>query len=257
MTMRNILITGGGSGIGAATAACLGLTGQHRVCVADIDVQRAQAVAAQLPNGAGLEVDVADPASVSAMFEAFDTQFGRLHGYVHCPAIACAMPFLDIGLADWKASIAVNLTGAFICCQAAASRMAGAGGGSIVTISSVAATRPNSGGATYSSSKAGLELLTRGFAMELGRLGVRANAVAPGATETPLIKHLHSSEIRRLLTSRIPMGRYAQPPEIAEVIAFLLSDEASLITGQTVSVDGGMSIGNALFPAASIEQAGA
>lgn len=254
MADQNILITGGGSGIGAATARFLGENVDCRIFVADLDVQRARDVASGLPNALAMQVDVADQDSVSRLFAAIDQQFGRLHGYVHCPAIASPTPFLEIELAAWKQSIAVNLSGAFLCCQAAARRMADAGGGSIVTLSSVAGQRPSSNGASYATTKAGLEMLTRGFAMELGRLGVRANIVAPGATETPLVTQIHDANTRQLLTSRIPMGRYAEPAEIAGVIAFLLSDEASLITGQTVMVDGGMSIANALVVDASKQE---
>lgn len=247
MARHNILITGGGSGIGAATALHLRDNGDHRVFVADLDEQRARDVASVLPDGASMQVDVADQDSVSRLFETFDQQFGPLHGYVHCPAIAIPAPFLEIERTAWDRGIAINLTGAFLCCQAAARRMADGGGGSIVTLSSVAGQRPSSNGATYAATKAGLEMLTRGFAMELGRQGVRANIVAPGATETPLVTQIHDATTRRLLTSRIPVGRYAQPAEIAGAIAFLLSDEASLITGQTIMVDGGMSIANALI----------
>lgn len=246
MATHNILITGGGSGIGEATAIHLGGTSEHRVVVADLDGQRARTVAAQLTDAVALQVDVADPASVAKLFDDFDHRFGRLHGYVHCPAVAISEPFLEIEPASWKQSIAVNLTGAFLCCQAAARRMADNGGGSIVTLSSVAGMRPSSNGSAYSTTKAALEILTKGFAMELGRRGVRANVVAPGPTETPLVKQIHDASTRKLLTSRVPLGRYADPSEIAGVIAFLLSDEASLITGQTVMVDGGMSIANAL-----------
>lgn len=242
---KRVLVTGGGSGIGAATAQALSHRG-FAVAIADIDRVSAQSVAARLPGAKAFYVNVTNAESTASLFSEIDEQWAGLDGLVHCPGIGVTKSFLEVTREDWDQVMAVNLQGAFLCCTHAARRMAAGRGGSIVALSSVAAQRPSAMTAPYSSSKAALELMIMGLAMELGRERVRANVVAPGATDTPLVRVLHTGDRRARFTSRIPLARYAQPEEIAAAATFLISDDSSNVTGQILYIDGGMSIANVL-----------
>ena len=165
---------------------------------------------------------------------------GRVHVLVNCAGVAFEVPVLDIGGAQWDEVIAVNLTAPFVLSQELARHMVASGGGCIVNVSSVDAFIAESPYADYNASKAGLSMLTRSMAFELGHLGVRVNAVAPGATVTPMLEGGFEERVYRRYMDITPAKRYATPEEQANVVLFLASDEASYVNGVTVRVDGGM-----------------
>ena len=185
--------------------------------------------------------NVAHKAEVDAALAATVATLGPVDGLVNNAGIFKAAEFLDITEADWDAVIAVNLKGAFLVGQAVARGMAELGRGAIVNMSSVNGTLAIATIASYNASKGAINQLTRVMALALADKGVRVNAVAPGTIATELAKNavLTSDAARARILSRTPMGRLGEPGEIADVVAFLLSDAASYMTGEIVVVDGG------------------
>jgi NAD(P)-dependent dehydrogenase (short-subunit alcohol dehydrogenase family) len=189
-----------------------------------------------------LHCNVASKAEVDAALAATSVAFGRIDGLVNNAGIFKAAPFLDISEADWDAVIDVNLKGHFLVGQAVARQIVQqGGGGAIVNMSSVNARLTIASIASYNASKGGVDQLTRVMALALAEHGIRVNGVAPGtiATELAAKAVLTSDEAKARIMSRTPMKRLGEPAEIASVVAFLLSDAASYMTGETVLVDGG------------------
>ena len=153
--------------------------------------------------------------------------------------IAVFKPLLETSFAEWQQVLAVNLSGAFLCAQAAVPLMRRGGGGAIVNITSISGLRASTLRVAYGTSKAALAHLTRQMAVEFAQYGIRANAVAPGPVDTAMAKAVHSPEIRADYHDAIPLGRYGLESELANAIVFLCGPEASYITGQEVAVDGG------------------
>jgi len=242
---RVIVITGGAQGIGEACARRLVADGAA-VALWDVDDVHGQALAATLAAG-GARVtyqhcNVASKAEVDAALAATLAAFGRVDGLVNNAGIFKAAPFLDISEADWDAVIDVNLKGHFLVGQAIARQLvAQGGGGAMVNMSSVNARLTIASIASYNASKGGVDQLTRVMALALSEHGIRVNGVAPGtiATELAAKAVLTSDEAKARIMSRTPMKRLGEPAEIAGVVAFLLSDAASYMTGETVLVDGG------------------
>lgn len=241
---RAYVITGAAQGIGAACARRLARDGAT-VALWDVDDTRGAALAAELV-AAGASAtyqhcDVSQKTQVEAALTATLAAFGRVHGLVNNAGIFRAADFLDIAEADWDAVIAVNLKGSFLVAQALARHMAAQGGGAVVNMSSVNGTLAIPGIASYNASKGGIDQLTRAMALALADHGIRVNAVAPGTIATELAQQavLTSDEARARIMSRTPLRRLGEPEEIAEVVAFLLSDAASYMTGEIVFIDGG------------------
>ena len=242
---RSIVITGGAQGIGEACASRLVADGAA-VALWDVNDARGQALAAALTAGGAratyVHCDVASAGDVNAAVAASVAALGRIDGLVNNAGIFKAAPFLDISEADWDAVIDVNLKGHFLVGQAVARQIVQqGGGGAIVNMSSVNARLTIASIASYNASKGGIDQLTRVMALALTEHGIRVNGVAPGtiATELAAKAVLTSDEAKARIMSRTPMRRLGQPAEIASVVAFLLSDAASYMTGETVLVDGG------------------
>ena len=236
--MTAAVVVGGASGIGRACAELLVDRG-WRVAVLDL---RAPDTA---PSGveAVFEVDVRDHEAVDEALNEAEARVGELTGAVHAAGTARVTPLLEIEPKEWKLVLDVNLTGAWNVLGAVTRRFADRGGGAFVAVSSVDATRPVAGLAHYCASKAGLESLVRVAALELGGAGIRVNTVAPGVVATPLMGPvLDRPDVRDDFLEHIPLGRIADPEEIASVVAFLLSDDARYVTGHTLVADGGMSL---------------
>jgi 3-oxoacyl-[acyl-carrier protein] reductase len=232
------VVVGGGSGIGRACAELLTERGWS-VAVLDLRVPETT------PSGveAVIEVDVRDPDAVDAALVEAEARLGPLTGAVHAAGTARVTPLVEISPKEWKLVLDVNLTGAWNVLSAVARRFEAGAGGAFVAISSVDATRPVAGLAHYCASKAGLESLVRVAALELGHADIRVNAVAPGVVATPLMDPLLArSDVRDDFLEHIPLGRVADPAEIASAVAFLLSADARYITGHTLVADGGMSL---------------
>jgi NAD(P)-dependent dehydrogenase (short-subunit alcohol dehydrogenase family) len=241
---RVALVTGGGSGIGAATARALAASGVA-VMVADIDAERAAAVAAEVSAAGGeaasVVVDVRDAESVRAMVAATVERFGALHVAVNSAGVSeDVADFAELPWAQWERTIDVNLSGTFRSLQAEIPAILAAGGGAVVNVSSVAGLIGFPGNPSYVASKHGVVGLTKTAALEYARRGIRVNAVCPGTVDTPMLAAFTGDEATKKAMGRLsPMGRLAEPDEIAAMIVFLCSEAASYVTGQAVAVDAG------------------
>lgn len=225
--VKQALVVGGASGIGAACVTALVADG-WTVKVGD------------LAEGADATFDARETDAVEA---AVETLYGddRIGAVVYAAGTSRVNPVEQIPPKEWRLVVDVNLTGAFNVIRAVVPRLDA--GGSIVLVSSVDATAPVSGLASYCAAKAGLEALSRNVALELGPRGIRCNVIAPGAVRTPLMERaLADATLSEAFSSRTPLGRIAEPEEIADVAAFLASPAARWVTGARIPVDGGMSL---------------
>ena len=240
---RVALVTGGAMGIGAEVCERLAAAG-HQVLVADLNTEAAEATALRLREAGGqavaLAMDVGRPESVAQAFDHVERTYGRCDILVNCAGIAKVFPFLDFPLDNFIATMNVNVTGTLLCAQAAARLMVRRRWGRIVNIASVAGLRAvGSGRTAYGTSKGAVIALTRQMAVELAEHGITANAVAPGPVDTPMTQALHTEAFRQEYAKAIPMNRYGSTAEIASAVLYLVSEDASYISGVALPVDGG------------------
>ena len=239
LTGRVCIVTGGAQGIGEACARRFAREGAQ-VVIADMADAAGEALAAEL-GALYLHCDVGDKADVDATVASVLKAHGRIDVLVNNAGIFRAAEFLEVTEADFDAVLRVNIKGSFLMGQAVARVMAQAGGGNIVNMSSVNGVLAIPTIASYNVSKGGINQLTRVMALALADKGIRVNAVAPGtiATELAAKAVLTSDEAKAKIMSRTPMKRLGEPSEIADVVAWLVSDAASYVTGEIVTVDGG------------------
>jgi len=238
MEGRVVAITGGASGIGLATAQLLANEGAA-VVIGDLDGHLAAERARVLPgSAAGHQVDVSDEASVSAFFDVVSSGSSRLDALVHCAGIGgVPAPIVDMDADNWRHVVDVNLTGSMLVVKHAARCMAD--GGAVVAIASLNAVQAARGLGAYAAAKAGLAMLVKVAALELGVRGIRVNALAPGLVATPLSAPLLEPPVVDEFVENTPLGRYGQPDDVAHAALFLVSDESTWMTGDLIAVDGG------------------
>jgi NAD(P)-dependent dehydrogenase (short-subunit alcohol dehydrogenase family) len=234
-----VFVTAGATGIGLGCArAVVEAGGRAMICARRADTLE-QAARALGDRAAWVACDVTDDASVDAAIAATVKRFGALHGAVNSAGTGTIGSITDTSTAEFERVIDTNLTGTFRCLRAEARAMQ-ASGGSIVNVSSIAGALTHPWMSAYCASKAGLDMLTRCAADELGAHGIRVNSVLPGLVRTPMAAALSEiPESRAEYLSLMPMSRIGEPEDVGRLAAFLLSDEASWITGQLIGVDGG------------------
>ena len=234
------VVTGAANGIGAAIAVRLAAEG-GAVVVADIEGEGAKDVAARIAEAGGRAVasrtDIRDPQQVDALFALCRQALGPASILVNTAGAGAQRHFLDTSLETLAAMYDVNVKGTFLCAQAGARDMIGLGGGRIVNFSSHSGLLGSSGRAAYAASKGGVIAMTRVMAVDLAQHGITVNAVAPGPIAVPRQKH--NEERREAWLKAVPLGRYGTAEDVAGAALFLVSDDATYITGQTISVDGG------------------
>ena len=233
------IVTGAGSGMGRATAIRLARDG-YAVVVAEIHEARAARVAAEIGAAAlPFAVDVSNAAEVEALVAETLERLGRLDAMVANAGVPHGAPFLELDEATWERVLAVNLKGVFLCGQTAARAMVAAGRpGAIVNVASTYAEVTAEEASAYSASKGGVRMLTKSMAFELGAHGIRVNAVGPGWIRTGMNPLDDPAQLQQLEPT-IPLRRIGLPEDVADVIAFLLSEDARYVSGQTIFVDGG------------------
>jgi 3-oxoacyl-[acyl-carrier protein] reductase len=219
--------------------------------VADLDEKSAEATAAEISalggRARGRSVDVGVQAQVEELVASTIRDWAKIDLLVNVAGIGLTKLFLNTTLEQWENVLRVNLTGCFLCSQAAARIMSAQRRGKIINIASLSGQRGGTGRAAYGASKAGVTMLTKVMAVELARYGITVNEIAPGPVNTEMTAVTHDETTRNAYYRLIPMGRYAERDEIADAAVFLASSEADFINGQTLNVDGGFAAAGLMF----------
>ena len=241
LTNKKFFVTGGSRGIGASIVKTLASAGAKVIFTYSTNQVKANELLTSLP-GSGhwaLQLDVADSAAVESVVGEVMTKFGDIDGVVNNAGITCDQLLLRMKSEDFEKVIMTNLTGVFSVTKAFSKTMLKARKGSFVNISSVIGSVGNPGQSNYAASKGGLEAFTKSVALEFSSRGIRANCVAPGYIKSDMTDSLSENQLK-MFTDKIPLARAGEGIEVANTVAFLLSDAASYITGQTLHVNGGM-----------------
>lgn len=241
-----IIVTGAASGIGRATATRLAEEGA-KVAIFDVDAAAGGEAAVEIEQQGGqarsFGVDITHQGSVEAAVDTVEREMGATVGLVNNAGWDVARSFLESDLELWRKVIEINLVGPLIVTRAVLSRMQERGRGRVVSIASDAGRVGSSGESVYAACKGGIIAFSKSVARELARTGITLNLVAPGPTDTPLFASFdETGKLAKALERAIPMGRLGQPADYPGIIAFLLSDDAAFITGQTISVSGGLTM---------------
>lgn len=235
---RTALITGGAGALGFAIAERLHAAGRRVALLDHVEATRDRADA--LDGALAVRCDIADTVALRRGYDEAKAALGPIGIVVHCAAIAAVSPFLDTDRGFFDHSLAVNLGAAFSLYQSAARDLVAEGrGGRMIAITSISGARAGYGRTAYGTSKAALIHLVGQMALELGPYGITANSVAPGPVDTPFSRNAHTAEARADYHRTIPMGRYGTEADVASATAYLASDEAGYVNGQTLFVDGG------------------
>lgn len=245
--MKVALVTGAARGIGLASTQKF-LSQDWHVVMVDIDGEELAKASNELSNFTAIAFDVSIPENVEKLRARVEIDFGKLDALVNNAGVADFGPIGETSFERWRRVMSNNLDAPFLMVQAFTGLLAKAKG-AIVNITSISGFRASTLRVAYGTSKAGLAHLTLQHAVELGELGIRANAIAPGPVDTKLALAVHSPEIRAAYHDALPLNRYGTEKEIANAIVFLCSEEASFITGQVLGVDGGFQASGIGLPA--------
>lgn len=240
---RKALVTGAAGGMGSAIAADLAAMGAT-VAVCDINAEGAEKVAAELPNARAFKVDLSDPADIDRMVAEVRDELGRIDILVNNAGWDKVGPFVESDPSVWDRLISINLRAPIQLTHAFLPEMLEARAGRLVFVSSDAARVGSTGEAVYASCKAGIIGFSKTIAREAARAGITSNVVCPGPTDTPLLQEVAAGneKLVQALTKSIPLGRLGRPEDVAGAVAFLCSERAEYITGQTLSVSGGLTM---------------
>jgi glucose 1-dehydrogenase len=240
------VVTGAGTGIGQAIALAFAAEGAAVVVDyvgnAAVSVDTLAKIQTMKGNALGIDADISLSEDVNRLIQATVAAFGKLDIFVNNAGIEKKVAFVDYPLEEWQKIMAVNLTGPFLCCQAAAKQMILQGkGGRIINISSIHEDLPMPTNAPYCASKGGLRMLMRTVAVEVARHQITVNNIGPGAIYTPIDKDVEGdAKSNDQILAEIPMGRWGKPEEVAQLAVYLASDAAAYVTGSTHFIDGGM-----------------
>jgi NAD(P)-dependent dehydrogenase (short-subunit alcohol dehydrogenase family) len=239
------VVTGAASGMGEAVSRRLAAAGT-RVAMWDVDIDRTEANAKAIQDSGGTarayHVDVGSNEMVERATAALENDLGLPRVLACCAGTSHRSPLLEANVDDWRRVVATNLDGPFFCIRSVGRLISKAGGGSIVVIASTAGVTGFANRPAYVASKSGAVGLTRAAALDLAAHGIRVNAIAPGPIDTPMLRHFLKvdSDAERDMASRTPMRRLGRVDEIADLALYLLSDQASYVTGQVIACDGGL-----------------